>query len=66
MLPAHHEASGIRVDFVFSATPYEQEAISRATVVYLAGASVPFTSAEDLIIHKLFALPTATERVCVP
>jgi len=55
VLPVHHAASGIRVDFVFSTTPYEQQAISRATFVELAGASVPFASAEDLIIHKLFA-----------
>jgi predicted nucleotidyltransferase len=55
VLPAHHTASGIRVDFVFSTTPYEREAIGRATFVELAGASVPFASAEDLIIHKLFA-----------
>jgi predicted nucleotidyltransferase len=55
VLPAHHTASGIRVDFVFSVTPYEQQAIGRATFVELAGASVPFASAEDLIIHKLFA-----------
>lgn len=55
VLPTHHKESGIRVDFVFSTTPYEQQAIGRATVVELAGASVPFASAEDLIIHKLFA-----------
>jgi len=55
VLPVHHEASRIRVDFVFSSTPYEREAIERAVFVELAGASVPFASAEDLIIHKLFA-----------
>lgn len=55
VLPVHHEASGIRVDFVFSTTAYEREAIDRAVIVELAGASVPFATAEDLIIHKLFA-----------
>jgi len=55
VLPVHHEASGIRVDFVFSTTAYEQQAIGRATFVELAGASVPFAAPEDLIIHKLFA-----------
>jgi hypothetical protein len=55
VLPTHHRESGIRVDFIFSTTPYEREAIGRATFAELAGASVPFASAEDLIIHKLFA-----------
>ena len=34
---------------------YEAEAISRALLVELGGAMVPFATAEDLIIHKLFA-----------
>ncbi|MBI4545882.1 MAG: nucleotidyl transferase AbiEii/AbiGii toxin family protein [Gemmatimonadetes bacterium] len=55
VLPAADEASGIRVDFVFSTTPYESEAIRRAVSVDLAGVPVAFASAEDLILHKLFA-----------
>ena len=55
VLPVRHEASGIRVDFIFSTTPYEQQAIARAEPVVLAGVAVPFASAEDLLIHKLFA-----------
>jgi len=30
VLPALHEATGVRVDLIFSFTPYEQEAIARA------------------------------------
>lgn len=55
VLPALHEESGIRVDFIFSTTPYEREAIARSEHHELAGVPVPFATAEDLIIHKLFA-----------
>lgn len=55
VLPALHEETRLRVDFVFSTTPYERQAIGRAVRVELAGVAVPFATAEDLIIHKLFA-----------
>lgn len=55
VLPARHSDSGFRVDFIFSTTPYERQAIERAVRVPLAGAAVPFARAEDLLIHKLFA-----------
>jgi predicted nucleotidyltransferase len=55
VLPVRHPASRIRVDFIFSTTPYEAQAVARATRVPLAGARVPFATAEDLLIHKLFA-----------
>ena len=55
VLPVLDRESGVRVDLIFSTTPYEAEAISRAVVVEIGGAKVPFASAEDLIIHKLFA-----------
>jgi len=53
--PARHAETGLRVDFIFSTTDYERQAIARATHVELMGESVPFATAEDLIIHKLFA-----------
>ena len=55
VLPAADPRSGIRVDLIFSTTPYEATAIGRAVWVELAGERVPFASAEDLILHKLFA-----------
>jgi predicted nucleotidyltransferase len=55
VLPARHPETGIRVDLIFSTTPYEQQAIRRAVPVTLDGTAVPFASAEDLLIHKLFA-----------
>lgn len=55
VLPADDVASGIRIDLIFSTTPYEAEAIGRAIYVELEGTPVPFATAEDLILHKLFA-----------
>jgi hypothetical protein len=55
VLPTREEGSGIRVDFIFSFTPYERQAISRSTAVLLSGTNVMFASAEDVIIHKIFA-----------
>jgi len=55
VLPARHPVTRIRVDFIFSTSPYELEAIRRAVPVTLEGTAVPFASAEDLLIHKLFA-----------
>jgi hypothetical protein len=45
--PARHPESGFRLDFIFSNTPYEQQAIARAVIVVMAGERVPFASAED-------------------
>ena len=55
VLPVRDPHSGIRVDFIFSTTAYEAQAVARATRVALGGAQVPFATAEDLLIHKLFA-----------
>ena len=53
--PARDPRTGFRVDFIFSTTQYEQQAIGRAVRVSLGGERVPFATAEDLIVHKLFA-----------
>lgn len=55
VLPAFEPETEIRVDFVFSTTPYERQAIERAVRVELEGVAVPFATAEDLLLHKLFA-----------
>lgn len=49
------DASGIRVDFIFSYTPYEQQAIKRALTVKLGEAYVRVATIEDTIVHKMFA-----------
>ena len=55
VLPVLHDETGVRVDFIFSTTPYERVAIDRAVIVELRDEFVPFATAEDLIVHKLFA-----------
>jgi hypothetical protein len=55
VLPLSDAPSSLRVDLIFSFSPYEAEAIRRAIPVLLEGVQVRFASAEDLIIHKLVA-----------
>jgi predicted nucleotidyltransferase len=55
VLPTQHEQTGIRVDFIFSYTPYEKNAIKRARTVMILGQKVAFAAPEDLITHKVFA-----------
>lgn len=55
VLPCEQPATGLRVDFIFSTTPYEAQAIGRAVEVEIEDESVRFAAAEDLILHKLFA-----------
>lgn len=55
VLPAEDPSSKIRVDFIFSNTPYERQAIRRAKKVSFKGKRVCFASPEDLIIHKMFS-----------
>ena len=55
VLPCLQEETGIRVDLVFSFSPYERGAIERAKPVKVGQTTVYFTSVEDLIIHKLIA-----------
>jgi predicted nucleotidyltransferase len=55
VLPTKDKTTGIRVDFIFSFTPYERQAIERAKPVFLQDFAVMFASAEDVIVHKIFA-----------
>jgi hypothetical protein len=55
VLPAADPATGVRVDLIFSTTPYEAQAIDRAVLVNVGSREVPFATAEDLLLHKLFA-----------
>jgi predicted nucleotidyltransferase len=55
VLPTLDENTGIRVDFIFSYTPYETNAIKRANTVAILGQKLAFASPEDLVIHKIFA-----------
>jgi hypothetical protein len=55
VLPAVKETSGVRIDFVFSFTPYETQAIKRARKITIQNETVFFASPEDVLIHKIFA-----------
>jgi predicted nucleotidyltransferase len=55
VLPTKDEKTGIRVDFIFSFTQYENQAISRSKPVLIGSVRVMFASVEDVIIHKVFA-----------
>jgi predicted nucleotidyltransferase len=55
VLPALHQKSGIRVDFIFGQTGFEIDAIRRAPEVDIGGVKVKFADPEDLIIQKVFA-----------
>jgi Nucleotidyltransferase of unknown function (DUF6036) len=54
VFPAIDETTGIRVDFIFSFSPYEVQAIQRAKKIIIMGQEVLFASPEDVIIHKIF------------
>ena len=55
LLTVEDRETKIVVDFIFSFLPYERQAIQRAKLVHIGAASVRFATAEDTIIHKLFA-----------
>jgi predicted nucleotidyltransferase len=55
VLPAMDRESGIRIDFTFSFSLYERQAIERAKDFKLSRTSVRFASLEDLVIHKVIA-----------
>jgi hypothetical protein len=55
VLPLARTSDGWEVDLIFAGSPYEHEAIARATVEDLQGVTLPVISAEDLVIHKVVA-----------
>ena len=55
VMPSLDEKSGIRIDFIFSYSPYERQAIERAKDVKFGEVYVKFASLEDVVIHKVIA-----------
>lgn len=55
VLPVMDKESGIRIDFIFSFSPYERQAISRALDIELGGVAVKFAALEDVVILKIIA-----------
>ena len=55
VLLVQHARSGIDVDIVFSALPFEEEAVANAVWVDVVGIRLPLATPEDLIIMKAVA-----------
>lgn len=55
VLPCRDHLTGIRVDFMFSWSEYERQALARCREVVLDDVSVTFAAPEDLVIHKIIA-----------
>jgi predicted nucleotidyltransferase len=55
VLPAEEAKSRIRVDFIFSFSFYEKQAMRRAKKVSIEDYPVKFASIEDVVIHKMLA-----------
>jgi len=55
VLPAIHEETGIRIDFIFSFSPYERQAIAQAKKVRMLDQDIHFAAPEDVVIHKIVA-----------
>lgn len=55
VLPCIQATIGIRLDFIFSFSPYERQALQRVNRIPILGVEVCFASPEDIIIHKIFA-----------
>jgi hypothetical protein len=55
LLPCVDDATGIVVDFAFTDSAYELQAIRRATSIQIGEQSVSIASPEDLVIHKVIA-----------
>ena len=55
VLPCEDPASGVRLDLIFSFSPYERQAMDRVRRITFLGKEVCFASPEDLVIHKVVA-----------
>ncbi len=55
VLPVKDPETDMRIDFIFSWTPFEKEAIKRAKRIKIDDFYLNYISAEDLIIQKLIS-----------
>lgn len=55
VFPVIDEKSGIRVDYIFSFSSYEKQAINRAKEIKFGKTEVRFAALEDVVIHKIVA-----------
>lgn len=55
VLPVEDEKTGISIDFIFSFSEYEKQAMKRANPIKMLNTHVNFASLEDIVIHKIIA-----------
>ncbi len=55
VLPCRDAATDLRVDLIFSFSPYERQALERARPIKMGDTQVRFASLEDVIVHKIIA-----------
>ena len=56
VLPVEDTETHIRIDFIFSWTSYEQNAIARSSIIAGSESSdIHYATKEDIIIHKMLA-----------
>ncbi len=55
VLPVKDKESGIRIDFIFSLSPYERQAIGKAIDIDLGSVAIKYAALEDVVIHKIVA-----------
>ncbi len=55
VLPCLEPSSSIRIDLIFSFSPYERQALQRVRKVRIGNTQVCFASIEDLVVHKVLA-----------
>jgi len=55
VLPSLDVSTGIRVDWIFSHSNYERQAIERVRNIKFGETPVKFASLEDVVIHKIIA-----------
>jgi hypothetical protein len=55
VLPCQDPGTGIRIDLIFSFSPYEHQAMGRAHAVQVGKARVRYATLEDVVIHKMIA-----------
>jgi hypothetical protein len=65
VLPLEDPESNIRIDLIFSYSPYERQALDRVLRINIGKTSVRFASVEDVVVHKVVAgRPRDLEDVC--
>ena len=55
VLPLEHRETRVRVDIIFSITPFEREAIEKAREIEIDDVSVPYVLPEYLVVQKIIA-----------